>query len=117
MRVSVTGRITAAVGRVTAVQPSRSSPGPFPNRHVESRTDEGFEKLRSWEVKDFPRCLTLGSPRRDSRQRLIRSRNRILIVLLGPLCGPNDRLYISVLVCAEDHALVDLGLRGQVNAA
>ena len=29
-------------------------------RHLESRTDEGFEKLRSWEVKDFPGCLDPG---------------------------------------------------------
>jgi hypothetical protein len=57
------------------------------------------------------------TPRRDSRQRLIRSRNRILIVLLGPLCGPNDRLDIKVFIYAEDHALVDLGHRAQENAA
>jgi len=29
-------------------------------RHVKSRTDEGFEKLRSWQVNDFPGWLNPG---------------------------------------------------------
>ena len=29
-------------------------------RHENLGTDEGFEKLRSWEVKDFPGCLDPG---------------------------------------------------------
>src|SRR5262249_48717361 len=29
-------------------------------RHVEFRIDESFEKLRSWEVQDFPGCLDPG---------------------------------------------------------
>src|SRR5262249_26950493 len=86
-------------------------------RHVESRTGEGFEKLRSWKSRTSQGVLTLGSPRRDNRQSLIRSRNRILVVPLGPLCGPHDRLDINVLIYAEDHALVDFGHRGQENAA
>jgi hypothetical protein len=38
-------------------------------------------------------------------------------VLLCPLCGPNDRLDITVFVYGKDHALVDLAHRGQENAA
>jgi hypothetical protein len=29
-------------------------------RHTESRTDEGYEELRSWEVKDFLGCSDPG---------------------------------------------------------
>jgi hypothetical protein len=29
-------------------------------RHIKSRTDEGFEKVRCWEVKDLPGCLNPG---------------------------------------------------------
>src|SRR5688572_28116337 len=47
----------------------------------------------------------------------MRSRSRILVVPLGPLRGPHDRLDIRVLVYAEDHALFHLGHRVQENAA
>src|SRR3974390_535300 len=64
-----------------------------------------------------PRVEVLKHQGRDYFWRLVRSRDRILIVLLRPLSGPNDRLYVSVLVYAEDHALFNLSLRTQVNAA
>jgi len=38
----------------------------YPLRNVESRTDEGFEKLSSWKVKDFPGRFDPGKS--DERQ-------------------------------------------------
>ncbi len=102
-------------------------------RPVKSRTDGGLEEVgvgrlnrnelprafKPWEVRG--EIAVKKAHRRKSvvraQQRLVRSRDRVLIVLLGPFCGPNDRLHISVLVYAENHALVDLGLRSHENAA